>query len=228
MGTICKQSIINNLYGHNKTEVMILKNSKLLDKLHRREVSVSLENILDNSRADSGGDRDVNFLKFLMDNKLLVQDEVYLKRTNIDFTEEYYLERYKKAHFESVRHFFCRAIIQDELERLGFQTYDNMDMGNMEILRSNSNYDIVLDDLSAIIDVGLTPARNFFRGLTDLRVKNFLITTYFDDYMDDIIFSVFSRTDDDAFCDAVKDYVDGFKQYIPNLQLQSDESMYYH
>jgi len=147
---------------------------------------------------------------------LLYQKEVFLKRTNVGINEEYYLEHYKKMSYESDRHFLCRTIIQDELKRLGFETFSDMSVGDMNILRSNSNYDIVTTDFSTIIDVGLTPARNYFRGLTDLRVRNYLITTYFDDYMDDIIFGCFTRSNDDDFIVAVKDYQEGFKQYVPN------------
>lgn len=200
---------------------------KLPEILVKREVSATLENVLDNSRADSGGKRDVNFLKYLIDSNLLVQSEAILKRTNIDFKEEYYLERYKKISFETDRHFLCRAIIQDEFDRMGIKTFDNMEVGNMEILRSNSNYDIVLSDFSAIIDVGLTPARNYFRGLTDLKIGSFLISSYFDDYMDDIVFSVFTRSNDQDFIDAVKDYAKGYGQYIPNINKQPDERKSY-
>ncbi|MCX7710292.1 MAG: hypothetical protein N2484_10650 [Clostridia bacterium] len=193
-----------------------MKNSHLVDQLMKRDVSITLTHVLDNSKAASGGERDVNFLKFLIDNKLLVQSEGILKRSKLDAPEEYYLENYKKFHFESDRHFLCRTIIQDELKSLGIDSMSSMDIGNMDILRANSNYDIVTGDFSAIIDIGLTPARNYFRGLTDLRVKNYLITSYFDDYMDDIIFSVFTRSSNEDFLEALKDYEEGFKQYAPN------------
>lgn len=193
-----------------------MENSALVDRLLMREISITLEHILDNSKADSGGARDVDFLKYLVENKLLVQSEVVLKRKTLNFSEEYYYEKYKKLHFESGRHFLCRAIIQDELKHMGIPTISSIDIGNMGILRSNSNYDLVLEDFSAIIDIGLTPARNYFRGLTDLKVKNYLITTYFDDYMDDIIFCVFTRSNDSDYLDALKDYEEGFKQYSPN------------
>ena len=51
---------------------------------------------------------------------------------------------------------------------LGINTINWVEAGDIKILRSNSNYDIAAEDLSFIIDIGLTPARNFFRGLTDL------------------------------------------------------------
>lgn len=204
-----------------------MNNSKLVDILHVREVSVTLDNVMQNSKASSGGDRDVDFLKYLIDNKLLVQSEVYLKRTKQDFNEEYYTERYKKMSYESDRHFYCRVIIQDELCKLGIGTLNSVDAGNMDILRSNSNYDIATEDLSALIDIGLTPARNYFRGLTELRVKNFLITPYFDDYMDDIIFSCFTRSNDEGFNNAVREYQEGYKMYAPNPQVTAENEMYY-
>lgn len=49
----------------------MLKNSALVDKLPAREVSVTLENVLQNSKAESGGERDLNFIKYLLDSKLL-------------------------------------------------------------------------------------------------------------------------------------------------------------
>jgi len=98
---------------------------------------------------------------------------------------------------------------------LGVNTLNWVEAGNINILRSNSNYDIAAEDLSFIADVGLTPARNFFRGLTDLRVKLYLVTNYFDDYIDDIIFEVFKRGDDNRFIDAVRDYEEGYKLYTP-------------
>jgi hypothetical protein len=207
--------------------VISLKKNKLSDILLFRDVSISLQHVLDNSKADSGGERDVNFLKYLLDNKLMVMNEAILKRSSPDIIEEYYLERYKRESYESDRHFLCRTVIQDELQKLGISTSFGAEAGNMAILRSSSNYDIVLDDFSAIIDVGLTPARNFFRGLTDLRVKDYLVTTYFDDYMDDIIFSVFKRENDSDFIEAIKDYQEGFKQYTPQVQERGDERMYY-
>lgn len=190
-----------------------MKNSRLFEILDKRGISVSLKNIFDNSKADSGGERDLNFLKYLMENNLLSRDELVLKRTNIDFKEEYYDEKYKRMAMESNKHFYCRVIIQDELKKLGIDNVNGIDVGNMRILRSNSNYDIVAEDFSAIIDIGLVPARNYFRGLTDLRVKNYLITTYFDDYMDDIIFACFTRTNNEDYLNAVMDYQEGFKEY---------------
>jgi hypothetical protein len=65
------------------------------------------------------------------------------------------------------------------------------------------------------VDIGLTPARNFFRGLTDLKVKYYLITTYFDDYIDDIRFGLFKRSDDSSFINAVKDYEEEYNLYAP-------------
>lgn len=196
----------------------MLESEILMKKLNRRNSTVSLENILDNSRADSGGDRDINFLNFLLDNKLLIQEELVLKRTIIDFKEDFFENKYKKTNYESTRHYLCRALIQDELMLLGINTSNSVEVGDMKILRSSSNYDIVADDLSFISDVGLTPARNFFRGLTDLRVKFYLITTYFDDYMDDIIFGLFKRNNDTSFIDAIRDYEDGYKLYYPTYE----------
>mgnify|MGYP001049616604 CR=1 FL=1 len=193
----------------------------LMEKLTRRKTSVSLENILDNSRADSGGDRDVNFLYFLLDNNLLLQEEAILKRTITEFREDAFTEKYKKQNYESIRHFLCRALIQEELMFLGINTKNSVEAGNMEILRSSSSYDIAADDVSFIADIGLTPARNFFKGLTDRRVKYYLITTYFDDYMDDIVFTIFKRSDDNLYLDAVKEYEEGFKVYTPVFQENS-------
>lgn len=204
-----------------------MNKSELVRNLKHRSVEVTFENILDNSEAHSGGERDVNFLKFLVDNRLLILTEASLKRTDITINEEYYLERYKKLNYESDRHFLCRAVIQEELKKKRINTYSGVAVGNMDILRANSNFDIVAEDFSALIDVGLTPARNYFRGLTDLKVKNYLLTTYFDDYMDDIIFSVFTRANDDDFINTVRDYEEGFKLYAPNPQEQSLERQYY-
>ncbi|HHV29688.1 hypothetical protein [Acetivibrio mesophilus] len=189
--------------------------SLLAEKLSFRDISVSFDNVLDNAKASSGGERDVNFLKFLIDNKLLLQEEAYLTRTNIDFREETYMIKYKKMSHESTNHYLCRAILMEELEKLGIETLPGTDAGNMNILRSSANYDIAAKDLSFVMDIGLTPARNFFRGLTDTRVKYYLITSYFDDYMDHIIFCCLKRAKDEAFLDAVKDYEDGFKTFIP-------------
>lgn len=204
-----------------------MKHSQLFDKLEVRETSISLEHMLDNSKAGSGGQRDVNFLKYLTDNGILIQKEVVLKRTTIGNPEEYYAERYKKARFESNRHFLCRAIIQEELKKLGIATLNDLSVGDMNILRSNSSYDIVTEDFGALIDVGLTPARNYFRGLTDLKVKDYLITTYFDDYMDNIIFRSFTRAEDAVFISAVKDYQEGFKAYAPHITQLPEEAMNY-
>ncbi|HHV98500.1 MAG TPA: hypothetical protein GXX36_02825 [Clostridiaceae bacterium] len=181
-------------------------NCKLLENLKFRENSVTLEHILDNSKADSGGRRDVDFLKYLIDNKALLLREAIMKRNKIGLPEVYYLDKYKKANFESSRHFLCRTMLQEELENLGIETMPFTDVGDMNILHENSNYDIVTTDLSATIDIGLTPARNYFRGLTDKRVQIYLITAFFDDYMDDIVFSAFSRTDDTRFFECIKDY----------------------
>lgn len=189
--------------------------SLLIKNLNFRDISVSFDNVLDNARASSGGERDVNFLKFLMDNKLLLQKEAYLTRTNIDFREETYMNKFKKMNHESTKHYLCRAILMEELEKFGIDTMPGEDAGNMNILRSSASYDITARDLSFVMDIGLTPARNFFRGLTDTRVKYYLITTYFDDYMDHIIFCCLKRTNDKAFLDAAKDYEDGFKIFIP-------------
>lgn len=181
-------------------------NCKLVENLKFRENSLTLEHIIENSKADSGSRRDVDFLKYLVDNKILLLREAILQRRKIGLPEVYYIDKYKKANNESNRHFLCRAMIQEELENIGINTTSFMDMGDMNILRESSNYDILTSDLSAAIDVGLTPARNYFRGLTDKRMELFLITSYFDDYMDDIVFSVFSRADDNRFFECIKDY----------------------
>jgi len=39
--------------------------------------------------------------------------------------------------------------------------------------------------------------------------------------MDDIIFCCLKRADDEAFLDAVKDYEDGFKMFIPEDSLSA-------
>lgn len=201
---------------------------KLSDILLIKTPEVTAENILNNSKASSGGERDVNFLKYLLSNKLLRMEEAVLKRTEAGINKEYYLERYKKTRYESDKHFLCRAIIQDELKKLGLDTLSGLDIGNMEILRVNSSYDIVSKDFQTIIDVGLTSARNYFRGLTDVRVKTYLIASYFDDYIDDIKFTAFTRIDDKLFLNAVKDYIEGFKEYIPGTQssILSEESYF--
>ncbi len=201
-----------------------MKHGSVAEKLGIRESSISLKHIMDNSKIDSGSKRDVDFFLFLIENKLLSLSEAVLKRKEPSIVEEYYLERYKKLSHESDRHFLCRTIIQDELKKLGIDSISGKDIGNMEILRSNCSYDIVTFDFTTIIDVGLTPARNYFRGLTDLKVKDFLITSYFDDYMDEIIFSVISRTDDTDFLDAVKEFEELNKLYIPgNNEISSNE-----
>jgi hypothetical protein len=198
-----------------------------VDKLRQRDVSVTLEKVLDNSKANSGGERDTNFLKYLIDSKLLIQGEAVLKRTSTAISEEYYLERYRKMSYESDRHFLCRTVIQDELKKMHINTISCVDIGDMNILRSSSNYDIATEDHTAIIDVGLSPARNFFRGLTDLKVRNYLITTYFDDYMDDIVFSTFSRSNDKDYINAVMEYEEGFKLYTPDPMRRAAERPYY-
>jgi len=43
--------------------------SLLMPKLVFRDISVSFDNVLDVAKASSGGQRDVNFLKFLVDSK---------------------------------------------------------------------------------------------------------------------------------------------------------------
>jgi hypothetical protein len=214
-------------YGHNTQEVIILQKSDLLQKLLLRESKLTLRHVLENSKADSGGERDVNFLAYLVDSGLLLHNEAILKRTAIGLGEEYYLERYKQMHYESDRHFLCRTMVQDELKRLGIDTFHGTGVGDMSILRSNSSYDIAAADFSVLIDIGLTPARNYFRGLTDTRVKNFLLTTYFDDYMDDIIFFNLFRSNDEDFLNAVRDFEEGFKMYAPNPQERQENRMYY-
>lgn len=186
-----------------------LKKNTLENILQFRNCTVTLEHILDNSKAGSGGRRDMDFLKYLVDNDYLILTEAILRRKDMDLPEEYYLERYKKYNYETDRHFICRTIIQDELKKHGINTYSGMSLGNMDILRSNANYDIVTEDFTAAIDVGLTPARNYFKGLTDLRIKHFYLTTYFDDYIEDIIFSVFTRDNDEEFLSIIKDYMEG-------------------
>lgn len=187
----------------------------LMTKLNRINSAVSIDTLLENFKSDSGGDRDVNFLKFLIDNSLLLHEEVILKKTITDFRESFFKKKYTKSNSESTRHYLCRALIQEEFKLLGVNTLNWVEAGNINILRSNSNYDIAAEDLSFIADVGSTPARNFFRGLTDLRVKLYLVTNYFDDYIDDIIFEVFKRGDDNRFIDAVRDYEEGYKLYTP-------------
>jgi hypothetical protein len=207
--------------------VITLLNSELTERLKNREVTVTLKNILDNARADSGGERDVNFLKYLLDHHLLTLSEYLLKRTIMHFVEEYFMERYSKFQYESDRHYICRTLIQEELGKMDMGTMAGTDAGNMTILRANSSYDIILEDFSTLIDIGLTPARNFFRGITDLRVKNYLISSYYDDYMDDIVFSGFSRVNDNDFLDAVRDYEEGYKMYTPNPQPEFEERKFY-
>lgn len=187
----------------------------LMKKLNRVNSTVSVENILDSTKAASGGERDLNFLKYLVDNKLLLQEEVIFKKTITDFSESHFQKKYKKSSSESSTHYLCRSLIQEELALLGINNSSWVEAGCINILRANSNYDIAANDLSFVIDVGLTPARNFFRGLTDLKVKFFLVTNYFDDYIDDIIFELFRRSDDNAFIEAVKDYEEGYKLYNP-------------
>ena len=181
-------------------------NCKLMENLDFRDNSVTLEHILGNSKADSGGRRDVDFLKYLIDNKILLLMEAIMKRNKIGLPEVFYLDKYKKANFESSRHFLCRAMLQEELENLGIETTPFIDVGDMNILHENSNYDIVTTDLTVAIDIGLTPARNYFRGLTDKRMQIYLLTAFFDDYMDDIVFSAFSRADDARFFECIKEY----------------------
>lgn len=181
-----------------------MQNSSLLEKLKKNEVSITLEHIFENSKAASGGENDVHFLRQLIADGLVAHYEVALKRTGMDLSEEYLLNRYNKMKLESDRHFFCRAMLQEEFKRLGFDSFSGLDVGNMQILRSNSHYDIITEDFQCIIDIGLAPARNFFRGLTDLRTRCYMITSFFDDYMDDVLFSVFIRGRDQDFLDAVK------------------------
>ncbi|TYQ15531.1 UNVERIFIED_CONTAM: hypothetical protein Cloal_1998 [Acetivibrio alkalicellulosi] len=186
--------------------------SNLLDtKLTKREASVTMENVLFNSKSESGGKQDVNFLNDLISEKLLIQEEFILKRTNIDFREELYEEIYPKVSHESSRHYFCRAIVQEELKKLAIDTTYDTQAGDMSILRSSSIYDIAANDMSFLIDIGLTPARNYYKGLTDLKVKYYLISTYFDDYMDEIIFCSLKRTNDTSFINSVRNYEESFR-----------------
>ena len=61
----------------------------LIRNLNRINSTVSIENILDNSRADSGGERDVNFLNsFLTTNSTSRRDS--FKKTIKDFNESYF------------------------------------------------------------------------------------------------------------------------------------------
>jgi hypothetical protein len=191
------------------------------------ENELYLVHILENAKADSGGERDINFLKFLVRTNLLKVNEMVLKRKIFDLSEDYYYGKYSKANLESNRHFLCRAIIEEELRNSGIKTYAGVDVGNMDILHSNSNYDIVTEDFGTLIDIGLTPARNFFRGLTEPRVRAYMLTNYFDDYTDNIIFNVFTKTNEQYFFDAIRDYEEGSKDYFPQ-SFQSDESRPYY
>ncbi|NLD47713.1 MAG: hypothetical protein GX660_11015 [Clostridiaceae bacterium] len=183
--------------------------------VHIRDTGTSFENILDNSKANSGGEQDLSFLRRLISNNLLETKEFALKRTVTDINEEYYQEKYRKMNYESTRHYLCRAVIQEELKKLGINNTCCVDVGNMDLLRSNSSYDIAADDLSFIIDVGLTPARNFFKGLSDLRVGYYLVTTYFDDYMDDIVFFALRRTNDELFLKELSGYKEEYRELVP-------------
>lgn len=190
---------------------------KLIKSVHTREISTSIENILDNSKAESGGEQDLSFLWNLINSKLLEAEEIVLKRTVPDINEEYYQEKYRKMNYESTRHYLCRATIQEELKKLGINNTCCVDVGNMDILRSNSSYDIAADDLSFIIDVGLTPARNYFKGLSDIRVRYFLVTSYFDDYMDDIVFFALRRTNDELFLNELRAYKEEYREIVPDI-----------
>jgi len=194
----------------------------ILDKLIIEDIELSLQHILDNSKAESGGERDVTFLKSLVEEGLLSCKKAFLKRNFLDKSEEYYKETYKKIKYESNRHFLCRAIVQEELKNLGISTISGTNVGDMSILSSNSFYDIVSDDFSTLIDIGFTPACNFFRGLTDMRVNAYLITTYFDDYMDDILFTLLKREDDKLFIDEIRDYVKKSNIYHPDAFYTSE------
>lgn len=189
---------------------------KLIKSVHTREISTSIEKILDNSKAESGGEQDLSFLWSLINSKLLETEEFVLKRTVPDINEEYYQEKYRKTNYESTRHYLCRATIQEELKKLGINNTCCVDVGNMDILRSNSSYDIAADDLSFIVDVGLTPARNYFKGLSDIRVRYYMITSYFDDYMDDIVFFTLRRTNDELFLKELRSYKEEYRELVPD------------
>jgi hypothetical protein len=183
-----------------------LGNTTLTNEFLIKDPEVSLKHILDNSRAESGGEKDVKFLEYLIEAKALLFKETVLKRKQPHHNEEYYKERYKKAKYESDRHLICRAVIHEELKEIGISTVSSVNIGDMNILRSNSCYDIASADFSILIDIGYAPARNYFRGLTDLRVKYYMLSPFFDDYMDDIRFSVFMRGSEKRFLDMVGDY----------------------
>ncbi|MDP4092658.1 MAG: hypothetical protein Q8920_04785 [Bacillota bacterium] len=184
-----------------------MKNLTFGDMLEFRENTMTLDYIAEKSKASSGGQRDLNFLKYLVDNNILKLTEAVMKRSDVNLTDECLLEHYKKMKYESERHFLCRTAIQEELKKIGIASFEGMGLGNMDILRANSTYDITIEDFSAAIDIGLAPARNYFRGLTDLRLRHYYITPFFDEYMDEVIFNVFTRVDDNTFIGAVKDYV---------------------
>jgi len=192
-------------------------NNTFFKTLNISKASFDPEITLRHSKADSGGMRDYNFLMYLIDNKLLRIRQCYMKRTNIGAGEEYFMLKYKKFNYESDRHFLCRAAIKDEIVKMGFAFLTNIEKGDLNILRSTANYDIVTADSSTIIDIGLTPARNYFKGLTDLKIQGYLYTPFFDDYMDDILFTVFTRGNDKDFLDAVAEYEERYKT-VPTLQ----------
>lgn len=190
-----------------------MKTVNINEFLLERPLEITLEHLFSNLKVNSGGEQDTHFLKYLIDHQLLNLHEAVLKRTTVGTPEEYYLERYKKMSLESDRHYYCRAVIQEEFARRGISSMSSMNVGNMSLLRANSCYDIVTDDLSILVDVGLTPARNFFRGLTDTRTKVFLVTAFFDEYMDDIIFASFTRNKEKEFLDAVHRHEKGMIAY---------------
>ncbi len=197
-----------------------MSNVSFQDILKSSNKTLEFDIVLENSKAHSGGERDFNFLKYLADSGLLMQSEYVLSRTIKDFDESFFSERYRKLRHETEKHYICRTLIQEELFKYGIRTYAGIDVGNMNVLRSNCSYDIVTYDFLQIIDIGLTSARNFFKGLTDLRVGGFFLTNYFDDYTDDIIFSCFTRSNDQDFLNAVADYEDSFR-YVKDAHLDA-------
>lgn len=188
-----------------------MKNNEFFNQLHPVEITMCAEELLEKTKAGSGGKRDLDFVKYLISNGLLKHSAYAFKRTEISMDTDKLLKHYKKMPLESDRHFSCRAAIQEEMVKLGVECIVGADAGDMNILRENSCYDIITDDFTILMDIGLTPARNYFRGLTDLRVQYFMVTNFFDSYMDDIAFSVFSRSQDEDFIRMIQDYEESFK-----------------
>lgn len=198
----------------------------ILKKILTFTPTMPFDRILNVSKANSGGDEDYNFLKSLYDNKLINHTEGILKRSVNNLDEEYFIKKYTKQTFESINHYLCRTIIQEELHNLDINTFSSVEMGNLNILSSNANYDIVTENYDVLIDIGFTPARNYFKGLTDLRVQYYMMVNFFDDYDDDIIFSIFTRADDNKFLDSVKLYTDSKTNKISNTINTPSEEHY--